>query len=79
LLTPDAYPGLQIALNEQEALLKRAQIGLKQENGGGEVEITIRDVDGDEEVLFLPDSSPLPPNWIDSSDVESDAGSIDSI
>jgi hypothetical protein len=29
LLTPDAYPSLQIALNKQEALLKHAQIGLK--------------------------------------------------
>ena len=30
-------------------------------------------------MLFIPDSSPPPPVYVDSSDVESDAGSIDSI
>ena len=32
-----------------------------------------------EEVLDYIDSSPPPPNYIDSSDVESNAGSLDSI
>ena len=32
-----------------------------------------------EDVLDYMDSSPPPPNYIDSSDIESDAGSLDSI
>jgi hypothetical protein len=78
LLTPAVYPALQTALLEQEVLLKRVQ-GEQGDSDGEEVQITIRDVDRDKEVLFIPDSSPPPPNWIDSSNVESDAGSIDSI
>jgi hypothetical protein len=78
LLTPVAYPGLQTALLEQEALLKHVQ----REQGvgdGEEVEINIGDVNGDREVPFIPDSTPPLPVYVDSSDVESDAGSIDSI
>ena len=78
MLTPVAYPGLQTALLEQEALLKHVQ----REQGvgdGEEVEINIGDVNGDREVPFIPDSTPPLPVYVDSSDVESDAGSIDSI
>jgi hypothetical protein len=78
LLTPAAYPALQIALNEQEALLKRVQ-GEEGDGDGEEINITIGDVDGDGEVPFIPDSTPPPPIYVDSSNVESDAGSIDSI
>jgi hypothetical protein len=78
LLTPAAYPALQIALLEQEALLKRVQ-GEQGVGDGEEVEITIGDVNGDKKVLFIPDSSPPPPVYVDSSNVKSDAGLIDSI
>jgi hypothetical protein len=30
-------------------------------------------------VLFIPDSTPLPPIYVNSSDIELDTGSIDSI
>jgi hypothetical protein len=78
LLTPAAYPALQIALLEQEALLKRVQ-GEQGVGDDEEVEIIIRDVNRDEKVLFIPDSSPPLLVYVDSSDVESDIGSIDSI
>jgi hypothetical protein len=63
---------------EQEALLKRVQReqGISDDE---EVEINIGDVNGDREVLFIPNSSPLPPVYVDSSNVESDTGLIDSI
>jgi hypothetical protein len=78
LLTSAAYPALQTALLEQEALLKRVQ-GEQGVGDDEEVEITIGDVDGDREVPFILDSSPPPSVYIDSSDVESDTGSIDLI
>jgi hypothetical protein len=62
----------------------RHQGNYKQEgdqgDGDDEVEIITRDIDrDDEEVPFILDSSPPPSNWVDSSNVELDAGSIDSI
>jgi hypothetical protein len=78
LLTPAVYPALKTALNEQEVLLKRIQ-GEQGDGDSKEVEITIRDVDEDKEVLFIPDSSPPLSAYVDSSDVESDTGSINLI
>jgi hypothetical protein len=78
LLTPTAYPALQIALDKQEALLKRVQ-GEEGDSDGEEVNIIIGDVNGDREVLFIPNSTPLPPIYVDSSNIESDAGSINLI
>jgi len=79
MLTVDAYPELLLAVREQEAILKNhsLQEGQKQEDSDDEVDIIV----AREQVVipYIPDSSPPPPNYVDSSDVESDAGSIDSI
>lgn len=79
MLTVDAYPELLLAVREQEAILKNhgLQEGQKQEDSNNEVDIIVVR----EQVLipYILDSSPPPPNYVDSPDVESDAGSIDSI
>jgi hypothetical protein len=78
LLTLTIYPALQIALNKQEALLKRIQ-GEEGDSDGEEINITIRDVDRDREVPFIPNSISPPPIYVNSSNIESDAGSINLI
>jgi hypothetical protein len=78
LLTATAYPALQVALNEQKALLNR--IEGEQGNGDGkEVDIRIRDINKNKEVVFIPNSTPPPSVYINSFDIESDAGSLDLI
>lgn len=90
---PDVFQALSITPEGHLELLHIIQQLQKALNGGLEVEIDIRDrgevsiMTGDEfrrveradkGVLYI-ESSPPRPKYIESSDVESDAGSVDSI
>ena len=90
---PDVFQALSITPEGHPELLHTIQQLEKALNGGLEVEIDIREggevsiITGDEfrrveradkGVLYV-ESSPPRPRYIESSDVESDAGSVDSI
>lgn len=77
--TEEFYPELVQQIRELEAQVGRDQ---GQDHGDGDEDDVIIRVEASqqkEEVLDYIDSSPPPPNYIDSSDVESNAGSLDSI
>ena len=74
LCTPEGHEALQQSINEARQALGREQGDSNEE----EVLIRLRDSQLREEVPEYRDSSPPVP-WVESSDVESDAGSIDSI
>jgi len=52
---------------------------VKKQGDGDEVEITIRDINRDKKIEFIPDSSPPTPNYINSSNVELNTGLINLI
>jgi hypothetical protein len=79
--TEEYYPGLVQVIRELEK-----DIGPQIQGGGDrdnddddDIVITTLRVKQQEDVPDYLDSSPPPPNLVDSSDVESNAGSIDSI
>jgi hypothetical protein len=75
-LTEEFYPGLVQNIRELER-----QVGpqIKDRDSDDDVAVILEHLQKKEEVLDYLDSSPPPPNLIDSSDIESNAGSIDSI
>jgi hypothetical protein len=75
-LTEEFYPGLVQNIRELER-----QVGpqIKDRDGDDDVAVILEHLQKKEEVLDYLDSSPPPPNLIDSSDIESNARSIDSI
>jgi hypothetical protein len=77
--TEEFYPELVQQIRELEAQVGRDQ---GQDQGDGDEDDVIIRLEASqqkEEVLDYMDSSPPPPNYVDSSDVESNAGSLDSI
>jgi hypothetical protein len=73
LCTPEGHPGLLQAV-------RQAQVYIDSNDGDGEVTIRVGNSQGVEAVQDYMESSPPPlPELQDSSDVESHAGSIDSI
>jgi hypothetical protein len=77
--TEEFYPELVQQIRELEAQVGRDQ---GQDQGDGDKDDVIIRLEASqqkEEVLDYMDSSPPPPNYVDSSDVESNAGSLDSI
>jgi hypothetical protein len=81
--TEEFYPELVQQIRELEAQVGRDQgQDQGQDQGDGDeddVIIRLEALQQKEEVLDYMDSSPPPPNYVDSSDVESNAGSLDSI
>jgi hypothetical protein len=79
--TEEFYPGL--VQNIREIKKELGLLDLDQGDGDGndddEVVVRLEDSQEKENVPDYIDSSPPPPNLVDSSDVESDAGSLDSI
>ena len=73
--TEEFYPGLVQNIRE----IKKELGLLDQGDGGDDVVLRLEDSQEKENVPDYMDSSPPPPNLVDSSDVESNAGSIDSV
>jgi hypothetical protein len=78
--TEEHYPELILAIQQIEALIaSQAPIDIEGEGDGDDDGIRIMVVRRRSLVPDYKDSSPPPPVLVDSSDIESDAGSIDSI
>jgi hypothetical protein len=75
-LTEEFYPGLVQNIRELE---KQVVLQIKDDGGDDDVVVILERSQKKEDVPDYLDSSPPPPNLIDSSDVESTAGSMDSI
>ena len=75
-LTEEFYPGLVQNIRELE---KQVGLQIKDDGGDDDVVVILERSQKKEDVPDYLDSSPPPPNLIDSSDVESTAGSMDSI
>ena len=73
--TEEFYPGLVQNIRE----IKKELGLLDQGDGGDDVVLRLENSQEKENVPDYMDSSPPPPNLVDSSDVESNAGSIDSV
>ena len=81
-ITEEFYPGLVQQIRELEAQANLTNSGSNNSDNGDDSDAVIsleRPLRQREEAPDYIDSSPPAPDYIDSSDVESHAGSIDSI